>query len=195
MAGRFGAGSILQGDVLAQHALQHGADIGDDFVQINVARLHDLFAAEHEQLLDEFAGAVGGGPDLAEGFFRRRRQGLGLQEQVGVALNDGEDVVEIVGDAGGQLADRLHFDGMAQLRLQGQAFGDFVGVTMDGLAFGDGDERPGNGAVLQGGVQVQFVFAGEKALEDDEPWCRAAKWPAGTCSPREAAMRWAASLE
>ena len=39
-----------------------------------------------------------------------------------VALNDGKDVVEIMGDAGGQLAEGLHLLGLAELRFQLLAF-------------------------------------------------------------------------
>ena len=39
-------------------------------------------------------------------------------QQVGVALDDGEDVVEIMGDAGGELADGFHFLRVAELGLE-----------------------------------------------------------------------------
>ena len=40
------------------------------------------------------------------------------RQQRGVAVNDGENVVEIVRDAAGELADGLHFLRLAQLLLQ-----------------------------------------------------------------------------
>jgi hypothetical protein len=43
----------------------------------------------------------------------------GLQlRQIGIDLNDSEEVVEVVGDPGGQHADRLHLLGLQQLGLQ-----------------------------------------------------------------------------
>ena len=41
-----------------------------------------------------------------------------------MAVNDGENVVEIVGDAAGKLADGLHFLRLAQLFLQPPLRGD-----------------------------------------------------------------------
>jgi hypothetical protein len=72
-----------------------------------------------------------------------------LHQQFGVALNDGQDVVEIVRHAGGQLPHRLHFDRMTQLRLQIQPLGDVVAVAMHHPAAGHGNERPRDGAVLR----------------------------------------------
>ena len=43
---------------------------------------------------------------------------IGRREQRGVAVNDGENVVEIVRHAAGELADGFHFLRLAQLLLQ-----------------------------------------------------------------------------
>src|SRR5207253_436955 len=43
------------------------------------------------------------------------------QEQTRIALDDGEDVVEVVGDAAGQLAYGVHFLAAPQLRLEQHA--------------------------------------------------------------------------
>jgi predicted transcriptional regulator len=50
----------------------------DDVVEVDVALLHDLLAAEHEQLIDQLAGALGRGRDLAGGI-------LASAAKVGVA--------------------------------------------------------------------------------------------------------------
>ena len=61
------------------------------------------------------------------------------QQQRGMAVDDGEDVVEIVGDAAGELADGFHFLGLAQLLFQAflrqgrlLAFGNIAHVQQGG---------------------------------------------------------------
>ena len=49
--------------------------------------------------------------------------GDGARQHLVHADDDGEDVVEVVGDAAGQLADRLHLLGLAQLLLELDALG------------------------------------------------------------------------
>ena len=59
-------------------------------------------------------------PDLADLRQRRPRRALGRQRalgDVGEAEDRGEEVVEVVGDAGGELADRLHLLRLSQLLL------------------------------------------------------------------------------
>ena len=107
----------LQRHVLAQQPAEHVGHVADDFVHVQPLGLDELAAAEGEQLPREAGGALGGLRDLLRGTRRgvvevRRRQ------QRGVAVNDGEDVVEIVRDAAGELADGLHFLRLAQLFLQ-----------------------------------------------------------------------------
>jgi hypothetical protein len=88
-------------------------------------------------LADKFAGAIGGGADGFQrlGFLVRRR--FTLQEKAGIAQNDGQNVVEIVGDAGGQLPQGLHFLSL----LRGIASHDeprdfFLELVVGGLKFG-----------------------------------------------------------
>ncbi len=51
------------------------------------------------------------------------------QEEVAVAVDGGQEVVEVVGDAAGELADRLHLLGLDELGLEGLELG---GVGEDG---------------------------------------------------------------
>jgi hypothetical protein len=48
-----------------------------------------------------------------------------------VALDNGEDIIEIVRHTAGKLADRLHFLRLAQLGFEILALRDVGGVTMD----------------------------------------------------------------
>ena len=86
-------------------------------VQVEDLRLQHLLAAEGEQLRRQPARALAGLPDLLE-IGRHAPTSLAhlLERELAVAEDDGEQVVEIVGDAAGELADRLHF-----LRLAGTA--------------------------------------------------------------------------
>ena len=62
------------------------------------------------------AARVAGLLDLLHLAARRRRQVL-AEEQLAVAEDDGEQVVEVVGHAAGQPSDRLHLLGLAELLL------------------------------------------------------------------------------
>ncbi len=80
------------------------------------------------------------------------RFGASLQ-QVEIAEDHGQEVVEVVGDPAGQLAHGLHLAGLGQLFFQGPAVGD-VQQGADDLLAGDG-ARGGHGAL----VQEAAVFA------------------------------------
>ena len=101
------------------HVAQHG-------VQVQSLSFEHLFATEHEQLPDEFCRAFGRGADLFQRPFRVGARRSAVEQNPGVSLNDGQDVVDVVGDAGGQLADTLHFLGLPKLRLQAQPLRDVL---------------------------------------------------------------------
>ena len=132
----------FQANVLANDPLQHFAGDGDDFIKIKRFGLKDLAPAEGEQLTGEVGGAFGGfgNFDQAPGLIRIQRF-LEL-EQGDVALDDGKEVVKIVGNAARQLAKRFHFLRLAKLLLELLAFGD---ILLDGEVVGDGTGRVENG--------------------------------------------------
>ena len=80
-----------------------------------------------------------------------------------MALDDGQDVVEVVGDAGGELADGIHLLNLAKLRLQVQAIRGVLGVAVDDPVRHDRKEGPGQDSAADVGVQVQPVLAGGQA--------------------------------
>ena len=67
--------------------------------------------------------------------------GVVLSSKSGVSLDDGQDVVDVVRHAGGQLADRLHFLRLAQLRLQRQPFGDVFNRDDHAVNFSGGVKK------------------------------------------------------
>ena len=85
-----------------------------------------MLAAEHQHLGGQFGGPFGGAIDFAKGLqdtFANILLGL---EKLDIAANDGEEIIEIVGDAAGELADGLHFLGLTESLLRPGAFGHFL---------------------------------------------------------------------
>ena len=109
-------------EVLADQPRQHRRDALDDVVELEDARLQYLAAAESEQLARQDRGAFCRGRDLVE-------LGLGgavaaFEQALGVAADHGQEIVEVVGDAAGEPADRLEPLGLAQLLLELLALAD-----------------------------------------------------------------------
>ena len=114
----------------------------DDVVHADHRRLQHLPAAEREQLARERGGAVGGAADLLEVAAQQRVAVAGAGErEVGVAADRGEQVVEVVRDAAGELADGLHLLRLPELVLEPVPRGDVGG---DGGVADDG-ARPRRG--------------------------------------------------
>ena len=108
---------------VAEHAAEHLRGAGQRFVQIDGPGKHRLPAAEGEQLPREIGGALRGRGDAFDILRGRGRQVLLPEEQLGVALDDGEDVVEIVRDARGEQADGLHLLRLQHLLFEAAAAG------------------------------------------------------------------------
>ena len=111
----------LDRDRLPHRAGQHLRQAADQAVEVDLARAQDLLAGECEQTLRQRCGpprALHRGRDrLAD------RRGFGragaLEPALGrveVADDDGHQIVEVVGDAAGELANRLH---LLRLRQRG----------------------------------------------------------------------------
>jgi hypothetical protein len=119
---RVGHGDQL--DVLADDAAEHPVHVRHHGPQVEDLRLHDGLAAEGQELAGQGRGPVPGGghlPDqLAAGVTGREA----AQQQFAVAVDDGEEVVEVVGDAAGQPADRLHLLRLAELLFELVALAD-----------------------------------------------------------------------
>jgi hypothetical protein len=68
--------------------------------------IEDLLATECQQLVGQARGSLPGFANLGEQLTTRRVAKVD-QRHVGTAIDDGEQVVEVVGDAAGQLPDGL----------------------------------------------------------------------------------------
>ena len=111
-------------DVLAQQPAQHVLRFRHEAVQVDHFRLHHLLPAEGEQLAGEPRRAVGRLADLGDVFSARVGGAQVIQQQVGIAGDRREDVVEVVRHAAGQAPHSLHLLRLAQLLLQADALGD-----------------------------------------------------------------------
>ena len=86
-------------------------------------RLERLAPAEGEQPAGEVGAALGRHADR----FGERAQLSSVElvgEHVGIEQDRGEQIVEVVRDAAGELADRLHALRLRELRLGALLFGD-----------------------------------------------------------------------
>src|SRR5688572_32768327 len=106
--------------------------VADEMIEVERLWIERLAARKGE----EPAGQPGGALCALEGEVGRTLDprvvaGLGAADIVEAAEDDGEEVVEIVGDAAGELADRLHLlrleeelAGTLELLLGGNPLGD-----------------------------------------------------------------------
>ena len=111
-------------DPLAERAVEQVGHAADQLVDVDHLGLERLAAGEGEQLAGQRRGA-------ARGLDHRLGEAdplvlgePGPAQHVGRALDDGQQIVEIVGDAAGELAERLHLVRLAQLLLGLAALAD-----------------------------------------------------------------------
>jgi len=117
------AAAHVEFDVFAKKSLEEAAGFHDEVVEIEDAGLKQLPAAESKQLAGERGGAVGDFADL----LAIGPGGIGgldlIEGEVAVALDDGEEIVEIVRDAAGETAEGVHFLRLAKLVFELFALG------------------------------------------------------------------------
>jgi hypothetical protein len=104
--------------VLANEAGEHLPHFGYDSIQIEHTRLQDLHAAEGEQLPGHGDGAAGGFLNLLDAAALQGVSAGPVGEDVGVAANDGKQIIKIMGDATREPTHGLHLMGLAQALLK-----------------------------------------------------------------------------
>src|SRR5688572_20495539 len=77
-----------------------------------------MLATEREQLGGQNGGASGSAPDFGNVIGDRALHPELVQKKIAVAEDGGQEIVEVMGDAAGELAKRLHFLGTNQLVLE-----------------------------------------------------------------------------
>ena len=116
-------------DMLADQALEQRRDARHHRVQVDHAGDQHLLAAEGEQLAGERGGTPGGIADLCDVVLEWVIAANFLEQHIGVAENDGEEIVEVVGDAARQPADRIQLLGLEILLFDSLALGHILGHT------------------------------------------------------------------
>lgn len=113
-------------DILAQGAPQELAHAEDQRVAVDLDRMQRLAAAEGEKALRQFGAALAGRQDRIDQALEIGPRLQRFREDVAIADDDGQQIVEVMGDAAGELADRLHLLRLDQLFLRPLALGQVV---------------------------------------------------------------------
>ena len=142
-------GKRNQGDGTAKQLAQPGFGAANGGVHIEQLRLEDLFAAEGEELAGEGRGGRGGFSDFGGALVGEGLLLSDLLDEFRMADDGGQQRIEIVGDATGELADGFHFAGFDELLL---ALAQFPG------AFGDEDLKAFH---FYAGFAAEAPFLGE----------------------------------
>ncbi len=126
-----GSSSSRSVDVLADDPPQHRAQLRHDRVEVHDPRLEHLLPAEGQELAGERRRAVRGAVDLQHVEPALVVVADRPQQQLGVPDDGREEVVEVVGDAAGELADRLHLLRLPELFLQDLLLGHVPDVDQE----------------------------------------------------------------
>ena len=129
-------------DLLAEQALQQHREIGQRLAEIEHLRPQGLPPRERQQMPHQARGAVGVLLDLHDVAERGIGRLVRVEQEVGRHHDGGEHVVEVVRDAAGKLADRVHLLHLRDLLFQIAHFGGLDRVDDRGLAFRLSRPRP-----------------------------------------------------
>lgn len=153
--GGFGSDADAGVDAMAEEAL----DVGNDLAHVGGFFLQRAAAGVAEELFNEFGGSGGGLAGTFQASFDFGLVTVGGEFGEGdVAVDGGEEIVEVVGDAAGDQAQGPHFLGFAELAFEQ---GDFGVVAKDPDLADDGaglrDHGEGLEFDLNGGIEGQFA--------------------------------------
>ena len=162
-------------DALTGHPAEARQAAGHQLIEVEHARGQHLPAAECQQLAGEARGAVGRPLDLVQVLPRHVGEPRLLLQQGHVADDAREQVVEVVGDAAGELTDGLRPLGLHQSLLELAAVGH-VGAAAD-----QAEECPLAVEARHGDVQQPpvLIVGPPHAILDDAA-ARAGPAPCGT---------------
>src|SRR5690348_3056269 len=119
-------------DIAADDFAEQGDDIADDGVQIDVAGLENLASRKGEELAREGGGAVSLMLDFEKISLQLSIRRRVLSAQFDPAENGAKHVVEVVGDASGELADGLEFLRLTKLAFESELFRNVQGSDQEG---------------------------------------------------------------
>src|SRR5262245_4318416 len=89
----------------AEQAGKHTRTLADRLIQIHHSRLKELTPAKGQELPSQIAGPSGVRAHVLYVFAQRSIGSEPLEEQVGVAGNHSQQVIEVVGDSSGESAE------------------------------------------------------------------------------------------
>ena len=132
-------------DVPREGAREQAHHLADRLVHVDGLAAQPRLEPETEQLAGELGAAPGGFADHLGGLRHLDGRGLALGEELGVAEHAGQQVVEVVGHAGRERADRLELLLAADLVLELDLAGHVAhhGDEVHELAGGVADRRDG----------------------------------------------------
>ena len=117
---------LLDADVGTQRSAQQVGHAPNDVVEVDDGRFERLFPREREQAVGQFTAAFRRPESIVEVFPSLGIAAHALFQQLQIADDDGEQVVEIVRDAAGELAHGLHLLRLAELLLHLPTLGDVL---------------------------------------------------------------------
>ena len=115
-------------DPLAEQALQEHRQVGEPVVEVEHLRPQRLAARKRQQLAHEARGPVGVLLDLHDVLEGRVGRPVVREQQIGIADDRLQHVVEVVRDAAGELADGVHLLRLGELLLHEAQIGGVEGV-------------------------------------------------------------------
>ena len=110
-------------DVAAERAAEQPGGARYQRVDVDFLRLQRLAAREHQHVTREIGAPFGGLSDRVDFLLGLDMAGHILAQQIEVADDDREQIVEIVSDAAGQIADRFHLLRLPKLIVELLALG------------------------------------------------------------------------
>jgi hypothetical protein len=111
-------------DVLADQPLQQLDHVAEERIQADHFGPQHLLAAEREQLPGEVGGAMAGAADLAQQLAVGIAGIEAVEGHLAESDDGGQQVVEVVRDAAGQLSDGFHLLRLPELLLEPLQLGD-----------------------------------------------------------------------
>ncbi len=109
-------------DLFAKCRVQQLRGFEHQRVDVDLARLQRLFARKCEQMPGQSGAAFRGFIDQLGDRHEFRPVGDGFGQYPDGAGDDGQNIVEVMSHAAGQLADRFHLLGLAELGFRGPLF-------------------------------------------------------------------------
>ena len=97
----------------SEHGSKDGLEGGNSFVEVEGKEFEGASIAKGEELFGDGVGARGGTGDMVEGSADIGIWGGAGDFDIGVALDDGEEIFKFVSDAGCKMADCFHLMSVA----------------------------------------------------------------------------------